>query len=101
MLLRLLSLSATLLLSACASTPPNQFYLLEAAPTTATLNTASSTAPRLGIGTIVLPDYLNRPQIVLRDHGGRLLLRERERWAEPLEDGVRRTLGENLGQLLG
>ena len=61
----------------------------------------STTAPRLGIGAIVLPDYLNRPQIVLRDHGGRLLLRERERWAEPLEDGVRRTLGENLGQLLG
>lgn len=96
-----LLLATALLTSACASSPPSQFYLLEAAPATATLNATSTTAPRLGIGAIVLPDYLNRPQIVLRDHGGRLLLRERERWAEPLEDGVRRTLGENLGQLLG
>ena len=96
-----LLLATALLTSACASSPPSQFYLLEAAPATATFSAASTTAPRLGIGAIVLPDYLNRPQIVLRDHGGRLLLRERERWAEPLEDGVRRTLGENLGQLLG
>lgn len=97
---RLLIAAAALLASACASTPPNHFYLLEAAPASA-LATSAAAMPRLGIGTIVLPDYLNRPQIVTRGHGGRLLLRDRERWAEPLEDGLRRVLGENLGQLLG
>ncbi len=104
---RLLIAVTALLASACASTPPNHFYLLEAAPASALtapaneLATPAAAMPRLGNGTIALPDYLHRPQIVTRDHGGRLLLRGRERWAEPLEDGLRRVLGENLGQLLG
>ncbi|WP_306607784.1 membrane integrity-associated transporter subunit PqiC [Azonexus sp.] len=93
-------LLSALLLGACATAPASRFYLLDplaVAPTEKTV----ATDYRLGIGTISLPDYLNRQQLVIRGAGGRLLIRDGERWGEPLEDSVRRVLGENLGRLLG
>ena len=87
------------LLTACGSTPPVHHYLLEAQAPTATA--LSTDLPRLGMGEITLPDYLNRPQITRRGTGGRLILSDSERWGEPLEDGFRRILAENLTRLLG
>jgi uncharacterized protein len=88
-----------LLLSACAATPPSRHYLLS--PLAMQTGTPAQPDNRLGIGLISLPDYLNRTQLVVRGNGGRLLMRDGERWGEPLEDSVRRVLGENLGRLLG
>jgi hypothetical protein len=88
-----------LLLSACASTPPSRHYLLS--PLAMQTSTSAEAEHRLGVGLISLPDYLNRSQLVVRGHGGRLLMRDGERWGEALEDSVRRVLGENLGRLLG
>jgi uncharacterized lipoprotein YmbA len=87
------------LLSACAVTPASRYYLLS--PLAVQAEKAAEPISRLGIGTISLPDYLNRPQLVTRGSGGRLLMRDGERWGEALEDSVRRVLGENLGRLLG
>jgi uncharacterized protein len=93
-------LLSALLLSACATTPASRYYLLDplAGPP---IEKAADTGSRLGIGTINLPDYLSRQQLVIRAAGGRLLMRDGERWGEPLEDSVRRVLGENLSRLLG
>lgn len=92
-------LAAVVLLTACATTPPAQHYLLSPLATASVSSTEGG--KRLGIGTISLPDYLNRPQLIIRTEGGRLLMRADERWGEPLEDGVRRVLAENLSHLLG
>lgn len=90
---------SALLLSACASTPESRYYLLS--PLAIQAEKAVEPGARLGIGAISLPDYLNRPQLVVRGAGGRLIMRDGERWGEALEDSVRRVLGENLGRLLG
>ena len=42
------------------------------------------TAPRVMTGPVSLPRYLDRPQLVTRSADGRILLREQDRWAEPL-----------------
>lgn len=95
---RSLILVLVTLLSACGSTTPVRHYVLEAQ---ATSNPTPAEVPRLSLGEIVLPDYLNRSQIVRRETGGRLLLNDVERWAEPLADGFRRILAENLARQLG
>lgn len=87
-----------ILFTACGSTPPVRHYVLEAQ---ANLSPAPAEAPRLSLGEVILPDYLNRAQIVRRETGGRLLLNDGERWAEPLADAFRRILAENLARQLG
>lgn len=98
---RLAFLLSALLLSACSTTPASRYYLLDSLAAPANQEKTTGTSSRLGIGTVNLPDYLNRQQLVIRGDGGRLLMRDGERWGEPLEDSVRRVLGDNLGRLLG
>lgn len=55
----------------------------------------------LGIRLIAFPEYLDRPQIVVRQSSGRLALAEFDRWAEPLKSGFMRQLRDNLHELTG
>jgi uncharacterized lipoprotein YmbA len=55
----------------------------------------------LVVGPWIIPEYLNRPQIVTRTSSAELELAEFHRWAEPLEDSFSRVLAMNLGTLLG
>lgn len=89
-----------LVLAGCASTPPSRLYLLDSLSLAAEENRSSSRT-RLGLGAVSLPDYLQRPQLTWRGEGGRLFLRSGERWGEPLDEGVRRVLADNLSQRLG
>lgn len=91
-----------LLLSGCGTTPPSQFYLLEAMP-------ADSAAParpggneglHIGVGPVEFADYLGRSQIVTRKDGVEISLAETHRWAEPLQNNFSRVLAENLSMLL-
>jgi uncharacterized lipoprotein YmbA len=50
---------------------------------------------------VVLPEHLNRPQIVTRQNGHQVKVDEFNRWAEPLEMHVSTILAENLSMLLG
>lgn len=50
---------------------------------------------------VQIPNYLQRPQIVTRVSSSRVELAETERWAEPLEVSLARTLARNLSHLLG
>jgi uncharacterized protein len=54
----------------------------------------------VGVLPVVLPAYLDRPQIVTGAGPGELRIDEFLRWAEPLEAGVTRTLVEDLQTLL-
>jgi len=60
-----------------------------------------SDALSLGIGPVVLPSYLTRSEIVRRGGENRLVYDQNQLWGEPLEQGVRRVLSEDLGQTLG
>ena len=48
----------------------------------------------------MLPEYLNRPQIVKRLNETELTLGEFDRWAEPLVDNMFQVIVENLSNLL-
>jgi uncharacterized lipoprotein YmbA len=99
-----LSLTIWLLLTiaGCAGTPPSSFYILtplaEAERRQAAL---PGTGFTVGIGPVVFPDFLDRPQIVSRAGSNRLALDELHRWGGSLQDGFLRVFGENLAHLLG
>jgi len=84
-------------LGGCGSTPSTEFYVLSAQAPLA----AVGDGPSVGIAELAVAEYLRRDEMVLLQSANRLTLQGFHRWAEPLEDGVRRTLALNLGALLG
>ena len=95
-------LAAGLTLAGCAETPPTRFYTLsplENAPG----GTPPASLPELtvGVGPVTLPPYLDRPQLVTRAGGNRMVLADFDSWVEPLQGMFTRVLGENLALLLG
>jgi uncharacterized lipoprotein YmbA len=84
------------------TTKPTRFYVLEPISSSAEekqLGTAEHTLV-VGVGPVILPSYLNRPQIVTRSGHNELQLAEFHRWAEPLERNFTRVLAENLSIIL-
>lgn len=74
-------------------------YLLT--PRAAPVEAAALTSISLGVGPVRVPPFLMRPQVVSHDGGGQLLLRDDQRWSEPLEQGIQRVLLQNLSALTG
>jgi uncharacterized lipoprotein YmbA len=87
-----------LLLMACSQTPPTQFYTLS----NMQLPPADAVSPKtvVGVGPVILPDYLDRPQIVTRASGNRVMLADFNSWVEPINSMFTRVLVQNLGSLL-
>lgn len=88
----------TLLLGACASSPPARIFSLEAMATDSP--PASGLTLVLGLGPIAMPEYVQRPQIVMRMPDNEIKVQEFVRWAEPLEYAVARILAENIDALM-
>ena len=84
------------LLAGCGSTPPTEYFVLSAQPPPA----AARPGPTVGIAELGIAEYLQRPEMVTLESPNRLRLRDYQRWAEPLADGVQRTLALNLRALL-
>ncbi len=97
-------LLVALVLAGCATgvSKPSRYYVLpsladradEAAPMVAD-------GPSLGVLEIDLPAYLDRPQLVVRDHAAGVQVREFARWAGALKSEIQRVLSEDLAVLLG
>ena len=89
-----------LLLTACVggqSKPPNFYTLIpEASVDGGSAVSEIGERPVLALGPVLLPDYLQRPQIVTRGEGARIERAEFERWAGALEDQVTAALVANL-----
>jgi uncharacterized lipoprotein YmbA len=83
----------------CSSSPPLRYY---------TLNEIAATAPPVAISSqipvrvepIVIPQELDRLEIVTRIGPNRLRISESDHWAAPLEDQVRRVLSDDLSTRL-
>jgi uncharacterized lipoprotein YmbA len=52
------------------------------------------------VGPVSIPAYLDRSSIVVRTGEGEVELSDECRWAEPLRDGIGRTLAENLSAMI-
>ncbi|MBT5559963.1 MAG: membrane integrity-associated transporter subunit PqiC [Proteobacteria bacterium] len=96
---------AVLMVSACGgtATPPPNFFVLSTPDGLEAERPAKrgSADLSLGIGPIILPPHLDRPQIVTKSTRHKLDLDEFNQWAEPLKDNFTRILAENLSILLG
>ncbi len=88
-----------LFLTACGTTPPSHFYLLT--PLAGNGDLQQNAEPGILVGPVTLPDYLLRPQIVLRNSENEIIFEEFHRWAEPLQQSFSRVVAENLSLLLG
>jgi uncharacterized lipoprotein YmbA len=90
---RLFLLAALAVALAGCNSDPSRFYTL--APTA--IGEGTGSAPRLpnrpiGLEPFEIPDYLRRPEMVLRDHGSRLVVLEYDRWGGALESLITRAL---------
>jgi uncharacterized protein len=92
------ALLALFLASACAQTQPTRFYTLSALQPGA--GEASADGPAIGLEPVILPDYLDRPQIVTRAGPNRMMLADFDVWVEPLSGMFTRVLAQNLSVLL-
>ena len=90
------SLCLVVLLAGCSSSPRSNYYVLTAKHGTAPTGAEYS----LGIGPIVIPEYLNRSNMVYNRQGNQLQVADLDSWAEPLGEGVKRVMAINLAQLL-
>lgn len=89
-------LALALLLVACGSTPASNYYLLTTRDTTI----PDGDTPSLGIGPIVIPEYLNRSGMVSNNNQNKLQISKVDLWAEPLTDGMQRVVSLNLASIL-
>ena len=93
-----------LALAGCLGGPsaPTNFYMLSplSSSPTGTLAATAEARIRIGLETVVVPEYLNRNEIVLNLDNTIFQLAEFNQWAEPLDGNLTRVLGENLTNLL-
>src|SRR5882757_4935 len=87
-----------LLLSGCAESKPARFYVLT--PLMAAKEATAAKGPALGVGPVVIPQYLDRPEIVTRSSDNRLDLANFDQWGGRFGDNITRALAENLSGLL-
>ena len=93
-----LTMVVALAAGGCLSVSPlPRSYLLSA---TAPTSPAPHASVAVGVGPVRIPAYLDRSSIVVRTGEGEVELSDEHRWAEPLRDGIGRTLAENLSAMI-
>jgi uncharacterized lipoprotein YmbA len=105
---RFAALALTIALAGCSILEPaperSKFLVLtpiSPASTTTSVQSAAGRPLALGLGPVTLPQYLDRPEVVVRNSQNTLELSPVDRWAEPLTDNFRTVLAANLMTLLG
>ena len=98
---RLSALACSLLiLAGCfGSSPPSRFYTLTQLETVSSA-TALSSERLLVVGPVIIPDYLNRQQIVTRSGANELVIAEFNRWGGSLGNDISRALMGDLSKRL-
>ena len=93
-----LTMVVALAVGGCLSVSPlPRSYLLSA---TAPTSPAPRASVAVGVGPVRIPAYLDRSSIVVRTGEGEAELSDEHQWAEPLRDGIGRTLAENLSAMI-
>lgn len=87
------------LLSGCVSSAPLRYYTL-GAPTPADLHSRNKPSCAIAVGTITIPEMVDRPQIVLQTEPNRVVVLEQHRWAEPLKSEISHAIVANLTRQL-
>lgn len=83
------------------SQPASFFLLSPSLPETEKTYQQSINQPvKISVGPVWMAPYLKRKQLVLRSGENKLIIKEFNRWGEPLQKNFQRVLVENLSLLL-
>ncbi len=82
----------------CASTQAPRYYLLS--PVSISPDVKWEPCITIGVHTVRVPRYLERPQIMIRSSANELTISEFDLWAEPVEENISRVIARNLETLL-
>jgi uncharacterized protein len=82
------------LLSACAASRPDHFYILSVQPQ-GTQGARTTPAAQATL-RVTLPSLVDRPEMILNTSTEGVIVLEHERWAAPLADLVTQTLARDL-----
>jgi uncharacterized protein len=86
-------------LCGCGSSPAPSFYRLQ--PDTTLTAMGPSVPLYVVVNPVTIPGLVDRPQIVVSLAGNQVWPNEFQRWAEPLNGNIQRTIAGNLAVLLG
>jgi uncharacterized lipoprotein YmbA len=91
--------------SSCASVLPksaeSQFFVLSSLEPVARAEPGGQSQPSVLLGTVTLPTYLDRRELVTRLASNQVRVEDLELWAEPLREAVPRALEHDLDTMLG
>jgi uncharacterized protein len=95
--------AALLVVAGCSSSPEIRYYTLstERAPPRGAAPTTRPAGTPYAIDAVIIPDLLDRPQIVLRTSTNAVEVLDYDRWASPLPDQLERVLAADLSARLG
>jgi hypothetical protein len=85
-------------LAGCASAPVS-YYRLDTDGGAGAASVVAS--PRVQVGPVAVPPWLDRQQIVLDDGSGRLQVLDQSRWAAPLPNMIAAALARSVGRSFG
>jgi uncharacterized lipoprotein YmbA len=86
------------LLAACGSTPKERYYTLSFADPPEAVTPLAIT---VAVGTVTLPDAVDRTPMVVRTGPNQVDIDDFNRWAEPLKTAIPRAIAGNLARELG
>lgn len=94
----LLTLLLALSLSHCGRSPKQNFFVLN--PIQNSAKKIKNQSLRIGLESINLPEYLQKPQIALRQVPNKIIFDEENRWAEQVDKNIARVIQTDLNHLL-
>ena len=74
---------------------PTRFYVLEV-PNYRVVSDEVAAKVSVGIGRVQVARYLDSPGVTIREGNNRIVHAQRYRWAESIQHGLSRVLGDNL-----
>lgn len=92
-----LALFAIATLTDCQSSPRKHYFLLSS-PTASPQDTSTTITRSIGIGPVVIADYLNRLAIVSTQGNNGLHISDTDYWGEALDKGIARVIADSLRQ---
>lgn len=88
------------LLAACGSSPKTEFYVLNADQGAVVQAANANTGPAVGVWSVVLPDFLERSEIVTRNSDFEINLGDFTWWAGSLDENMTRLISTELSRSL-
>ncbi len=83
------------LVAGCSALPETNYYILASDDSKDAIE-QSNDGPILGLGRVSIANYLRRPGIVTRTEDFQVHAATYHRWAEPLQEGIRRLLAQRM-----